>query len=461
MGADDNLLDYMDETFFLDFRAQGHGPLIQLTWIYERDIDLLALEQFHHNLCKGLLGRRIERSPLPFGRPRWIQWTGRADIDVAKQARPRSEIKDWTYEQAALPIDPEGGPPWRLAVQPLLDGGAAVTLLVAHTVADGVGLAGSVSDAVRGVPRELSYPEPRARTKKQALLEDMRSFMRDLPAVVKAMIATPFAAKSLQRHVRPRFVPNGGLLRRDCTDASLVPHGLNNEPVALVRIPSVTARVDIQLWDQRAEALGGTSNSLFLGVVSRLCESVGWVDSDGFANFTIPVNERKPGDTRGNALTGVALTVDPSSVSADLKGVRAELKAALSTLEKVRGQVQAPLPLIPFVPLVASRRSQGILLKSANLTCSNLGDLDPAVNRPDGTDADRFDVRFMRYAGELTGAFLRDAGGLFFPVCSGRVNNSLFMTISYVDADGTTTNAHLTELVSRALDDFGLTGIID
>ncbi len=67
----------------------------------------------------------------------------------------------------------------------------------------------------------------------------------------------------------------------------------------------------------------------------------------------------------------------------------------------------------------------------------------------------------MRYAGVLTAAFLKDAGGLFFPVCSGRVNGKLFISIGYADADGSMAVGQLIESVRRVLDEFDLIGIVE
>jgi len=72
----DNTLAYIDQASFLGLRALGRGPLIQFTWVYDRPVDVEGLRRFHRNLGHGLLGRRVERSPLPFGRHRWVAFTG-------------------------------------------------------------------------------------------------------------------------------------------------------------------------------------------------------------------------------------------------------------------------------------------------------------------------------------------------------------------------------------------------
>ena len=283
----DNTLAYIDQASFLGLRALGHGPVIQFTWIYERDVDLDALRRFHRNLGHGLLGRRIERSPLPFGRHRWIAWQG-LDIDVASQARPRTELTAWTDEQAALPIDPEFGPPWRLAVQTFTNGETAVTLVVSHTVADGVGIAVSVTEAANGVTRNLGYPASSSRTKRQALLDDSRATARALPEMARAL-------KAAVRVARSGDVP--------ASPAPPTPATSAEDLSEVVTPPAVTAFLDARQWDERAETLGGTSNSLFLGLVARLGKRLGWIEADGTVTLSIPVSERTEGDTRGNALT--------------------------------------------------------------------------------------------------------------------------------------------------------------
>ena len=457
----DNVLDYMDESFFLDFRAQGHGAMIQFIWIYERDVDLVALRRFHHNLGNSLLSRCVEPSPLPGGRSRWVAWSPPDDFDVAEKPRPRSELTAWTDEQAALPIALEGGPPWRLAVQPLTEGGAAVSLLVSHAVGDGVGINDAVVDAVRGTGHNLGYPAPHSRTRVRALLDDARQLIRDLPGVARALLLSPRAAKEVPMRVRAGLDKNKSLARRDQTAAPPARRGPGTDlaRTGIARLPSVTVLVDTGHWDECAASLGGTSNSLLIGFTSKLCAILGWVDSDGMANIAIPVNERKPGDTRGNALTSTAMTVDPAEAT-DLRGIRAGVKAALTTLTEVRDTIMAPLALIPFVPKFAANRFQTVLQKSANITCSHFGDLDPAVNRPDGTDADWFYARHARTPDLADPALLRRAGGMFFPVASGRLGGRLYASICYSDAAASTTTDDLAAAVRRALDEFGVTALI-
>lgn len=454
MTTSDNVLDYLDQSFFLDFKAQGQGAMIQFVWIYEHDVDMDALQRLQQNLGKGILGRCIERSPLPFGRARWVSWSPPSELDVAQDARPRSEVMTWCDEQAAKPLSPEWGPPWRMAVQPLADGSTAVSLVVAHVLADGVGMNNAVADAVNGTGSDLGYPPPHSRTKTKALIQDARQFFRDLPATIKALALAPLAAKEVPLHLRPPA--STGLARRDVAG---LPARRSAELTHVARLPAVTILADTRHWDERAESLGGTSNSLLIGLSSRLCQLLGWLDADGMVNLMFPVNQRTADDTRGNALASAALIIDPANAT-DLRGIRKAVKEALVRLSKGSSRILAPLALTPFVPNFLANRFQTLLQRSASITCSHFGDLDPAVNRPDGTDAEWFFGRHARTPDMADPALLKRVGGIFFPIASGRLGGHIYISVCYSDADASITTSQLKEIVEEALDDFGVTATI-
>jgi len=198
----DNRLAYLDQASFLALRATGLGQLVQWVWVYERAVDVDALKRLHRNLGYGLLGRRIERSPLPFGRHRWVATPGGADLGIAEHARPRSELSDWADEQAQLPVDPEWGPGWHLGVQPFTDGSTAVSLVASHCLVDGLGGGLAIADAANGRRHHLGYPPPRSRTRLRAIASDARQTVQDLPAVVGAV--TPRSPPREPRAEAPR-----------------------------------------------------------------------------------------------------------------------------------------------------------------------------------------------------------------------------------------------------------------
>ena len=441
----DNTIDYMDQASFLGLRARGRDPLIQLFWLYDHAVDLDHLRQFHRLLGHGLLGRRIERSPLPFGRHRWVAWAGPDAIDVAPAARPRSEVRLWANEQAAGPIDPERGPSWRLAVLPLTDGGAAVTLIVSHTVADGVGVITAVAEAAKGLTRELHYPAPGSDTKTLSLKRDLRAFLRDLPAVAKSLVSAAKVAK------KEGGAPKG---KRPAAGIAAGPHFDDD-----VTVPSITIHIDARQWDDRAKALGGSGPTLLLGFGARYGHNLGWLAPDGRVNLSVVLSDRKPGDTRGNALTNVTFAVDPDLVTKDLSEVRAEFKAANRHLEESGNELLGPLPLTPFVPMRAVRRLEGLVLREKDVGCSYLGDLDPATVRPDGTDAQA--MFFLPFEQHVTYGDLARSGGLFHPIIAGRVNGKVWISIGFNNAQGAITREDLIEVARTTLDDLGLSGTVE
>ena len=68
----DNRLAFVDQGVYTQHHAIGRNLVIQCVWVYEHAIDFDGVRRFHHNLGRGFLGRRIERSPLPFARHRWV-----------------------------------------------------------------------------------------------------------------------------------------------------------------------------------------------------------------------------------------------------------------------------------------------------------------------------------------------------------------------------------------------------
>src|SRR6516165_4313352 len=124
-----NVVDLIDQSAFRAERATGTTNLLQCIWVYNRAIAIDGLRQFHHHLQRGRLSRRIERSPLPFGRCRWVSPSDQSDLEIVATRRPRAEFDAWLGEQANSPIDAEHGPGWHLAVLPFTDGGAGVSFV--------------------------------------------------------------------------------------------------------------------------------------------------------------------------------------------------------------------------------------------------------------------------------------------------------------------------------------------
>jgi hypothetical protein len=442
----DSTLAYIDQGSFLGLRALGRGPLAQYGWIYEHPVDLDGVRRFHHNLGRGLLGRRVERSPLPFARDRWVTWRGPADIDLAPTARPRAEAMAWFDEQLRIPIDPEAGPSWRVAVQPFTEGGAAITLIASHTVCDGLALTQAISQASRGETWELGYPQPGARTRGRALRQDAAQFLRAIPEIAKAVVAAIKLARNNARDIASSAGRSG-------------PSPAKLDGAELVTVPSVAAYVDEALWQSRMESLGGTSNSLFAGIGAKLGQVFDRIDDGGLVRLQFPVSERTEGDTRANALTGMTLMIDPADVTTSLRDVRAELKRNLAALSEARFELLGPVALAPLVPPGLARRLEGMALGAgAPVGCSNLGKLDAPVNRPDGTDAEYIVVRQIE--SRTTAEILDRLGGTLF-LASAQVNGMVSLSLASWRPGGPNSKDELKAVFAQVLNEFGLTATLE
>jgi len=373
-----NVLDLVDQTFFRVERAAAVTNLIQCVWVYNRAVDLDSLRQFHQHLQLGRLSRRIERSPLPFGRHRWVSPSDQSDLEIVERPRPREQFDAWLGEQANTPLDAECGPGWHLAVLPFTDGGAGVSLVASHCLTDGVGLCEALADAACGHDNGINWPAAGSRPWWRAVREDARQTMRDIPDIDRAVVAAGrfcWRNRGSAKSAGPAPAPTAG------ADES-------------VTLPTATIFVDADQWDARAEHLGGTSNTLFAALAARLAQRVGRVATDGSVTLTMAINQRTAGDTRANAITNVDFTVDPAPAATDLRAIRAAIKQALIRSQEEPDERWTLLPLVPLVPEPLGKRWVGAATNSAaSVGASNIGAVNPAVNRPDGTDADRFVMR--------------------------------------------------------------------
>jgi hypothetical protein len=436
----------MDQVSFLGLRALGYGALVQFNWIYNRPVNVEGLRRFHRNLGYGLLGRRVERSPLPFARDRWVVSRGPEDLDIAEAPRPRAEVSAWLLERACLPLDPEYGPSWHLGALPLEDGGTAISLVTSHTVVDGLGILQAITDAASGRTRNLGYPYPRSRTRARAVLEDARQTIASTPELARAVRATARVARKQRKEAAASIT--------SAPPSARVAGG--DEPAM---VPTLTVYVDEAEWDACAKSAGGNTFTLFAGFAGRLGVRMGRVCADGTVTLSFPISERTADDTRGNALVFPTVSVDPMNLSSNLEEVRLKFKQTFADLAEVTEELLAPLPLTSFTPKWVARRAAGMGLGSAAfpIGCSNVGVLDPAVNRPDGSAADYASGRLIEPG--ISKRTLERIGGQLFLV-SGRGHGKLWICINAYLAGRTNSLDALRGDTERTLAEFGLTAEI-
>ena len=370
----DNLLDLVDQTVFGFERATGATALFQCVWVYNREIDMDGLRRFHRHLQQGRLSRRIERSPLPFGRHRWVSPRYQSDLEIVGRPRPREEFDAWLNDQAHTPIDAEHGPGWHLAVLPFTDGGVGISMVISHCLADGMGGALALVEAACGYDNAISWPAAASRRRWQALREDARQTVRDVPHIRHAAVA---AARFLRKN------------RGHAGSTAPLPPPPPAAADERITLPRATVFIDADEWDARVSSLGGTSTALLAGVAARLAQQVGRVTADGLVTLSIAVSERTDDDLRSNAVNNVDITVDPAPAATDLREIRAAIKRALSSRNEVPDERFALLPLVPLVPKRLARRLVNVVAgATTTVGVSNIGAVPSIANQPDGTDAD-------------------------------------------------------------------------
>jgi hypothetical protein len=271
--------------------------------------------------------------------------------------------------------------------------------------------------------------------------------MCDIPAIGRATVAAArFARRNLGR---------AGTATSPVSKPPALPAGADQR----ITVPTATIFVDADEWDARAQSLGGTSNTLFAALAARLAQRVGRVAADGSVTLTLPVNERTAGDTRANAITNVDITVDPAPATRDLSGIRAAIKQALIRSQEETNERWELLHLAPLLPRWLVRRCVGVSAKGAtSVVSSNLGVVNPAAYRPDGTDADHFVMRPLGPG--VTKAIMHRLGGLLV-LLSGRTHGQVFVSVLAYQPDRPNSNDHLRRDLSSALSDFSLTATPD
>ncbi|MHB0771706.1 hypothetical protein [Bradyrhizobium sp. 5.13L] len=340
-----------------------------------------------------------------------------------------------------LPVDPERGPGWRLAVQALEGGGCALMMLVSHTIADMQATTQAIADAVAGRDGDLGLPAPSRRWSPVMLARDSVESLRALPDVWHALVAL----------VRRSRKGRAGSPRSSSRARSSRAH---SEPAA--DVPLVQVVMDAGACQQRASVLGVASNPLIMAFAARLAFRMGRVDASGHVKLVLPVSDRHPGDRRGNALRSVTVMADPDACRNHPRALQRDHKAALASLVRHGDDLSPLFPLIPYVPpWLARHLERGALGADLPVGCSLVGELPPDMNRPCGEALLLQASLLERY----TASELERLGGVLFIVYY-RVGERLFLTVSGYVPDRVTTRAELAPLVRDALSDMGLYGAV-
>ena len=435
-----DILCYADQGSFLGLRALARGPIVHFSWLCSQQPDDAEINRFNQRLADGFLGRLVQRSALPWGRHRWVASPAAAPVTWFRTSIEHGELADWWSSLINLPIDPERGPGWRLAVQSLAGGGCAISLLVSHTIADGEAVSIAVAEAVSGQHSRCRPPAKKSRWSPARLIRDCAESLRSLPELVNAI-------GSLLPRRRTIALKTGSPLRRP--RSRIATAGMSAVAVPLVQIAMERASIE------RASALLGVSaNTLAASFTARLASRMGRIDAAGRATLVLPVSDRTPGDCRGNALRSISLKIDPRTELDEPRHLQAEIRSALASLLRHGDDLSPMFPLIPYVPVWLARRMEQVALGwDLPSGCSLLGALPEVVNHPFG-DASLVLVSLLE---RFTQADLDHLQGQLF-IVGYMTTGHYMMSVAGYAPSRITTRAQFLPLVRDVLSEAGLGG---
>lgn len=151
--------------------------------------------------------------------------------------------------------------------------------------------------------------------------------------------------------------------------------------------------------------------------------------------------------------------VDAASAARDLSEIRVKIKQALIDQTQNANELFAVLPLMSMTPKWLYRRLVSMWpgVTDSAVDCSNSGQLDTAVNRPDGSEADRLLVHPVEPG--ITKSRLERMGGQLF-LGSMRLHGEICISITAYTVGTDNSKDDLRELISSTFAEFDLTAAI-
>ena len=421
----------------------GYPVFNQFLWWFDRSVPREDLENLRNNLSDGLLARRVVSSTVPIARDRWVSSAVSHSLDFHSQSIDEADISAWADGRLDPDIDPETGLGWRLAAAPVANGGTVVSLVASHMVADG----GALIQAVRAANNRSKQGWFASDEDGIAAIgSDLRDAAEQAWSVAGWLVNTAAAALPIPTRtepdaVAPRSRPTRSQVPVDAMDSDWVS-------------PHVVAEVDAGAWTAAAERWGGTSNSLFIAVLTAASGNAGRASIGDKVQWSLPVSDRAAADTRSNATKIVKIEVPVTDASdRDLRTIRSISKAAFSAFAVRQAEGQAPTgisqALVQMLPdAVVARVPQP--RDGAEGLASNLGVLPEDFITVAGIRARAVSGR-ATFAG-ADAAFARSLdGGLTAWVCE--TGSSVTVTVHAMDpdrfADEDVLREHLAEAFAR------------
>lgn len=395
-------IGFADHLFLRMHHGIGNPVFNQFLWLFDTPISGETLEKLHANLSAGLLSRAVARPIVPTARHRWVTSDAALPLELSSPI-PSDAVRCWAEQRVSDRIDPESGLGWQLSAAPLASGGMVVSLVCSHMVADGAAMVAAVRHANRDSTTLRSSDLGSAPPLLNVLVDDVVDTFGELKPVVKW--ATGKVAAALPGS---RDVPTAAPVITEAPRRSVVDE--NTDPWSP---PYVVVECSASDWHVAAAEWGGTSNSMFIGMMTALAASLGRARPGDELRWSLPYSDRDIDALDSNSTKIVAVRVPVSDDGdRDLTRIRAASKAAFTEFaarQTSKATTEAiPLSLIQMLPDVVVSRLP-MPADGAEGLVSNLGRIPDDFSALGGVRARSVAARATFYGADAT--FARSMGG--------------------------------------------------
>ncbi len=440
-----NRLTY-DDDLFLRMECVLDVPVVnQIVWRFDARPPREAVDEMWRHLAAGPINRRVERVRVPGARDRWTRGSDSLPLAAGDEAIAELDIGEWMQQRAEVSLDPVDGPVWQLASADVAGGGYVLSLVASHVVGDGGALTSAAIAALRGPADPEDF--------RSSLGDPTRHDLRD--AFTQIRLATAGTARALGRTLRsrltrPKSQPSGHLPSAATQSAGRQKETVAVTPTAFGAFTPSTVAVDCtsQQWSEAASAVGGSPNSLLVGIALGILTASGRIDESDIVKVSLPVSTRTPGDVRANATSGVSIEVDGGGgYRTDLSAVRGDSKRAFAALADSSTSTIFELmkPLMQMLPDAIVEKAAASATAPLCL-CSNLGDRGKHLKSVGGISARSVAMRSITQ--NTTAELLRRTkGGV--SVWLNTSGDAITLCVTGLDPDRFPTREHLRALVEN------------
>ena len=447
-------IGFADHLFLRMHHGIGNPVFNQFVWRFDRPVEVAELAKLHANLSAGLLSRRVLPPTVPMARHRWVTSNTSLPLDYSTNSVPTDAVRCWAEQRISADIDPEAGIGWQLSAAPVADGGTVVSLVCSHMVADGAAMVAAVERASTGV----SVGDSARLGDKPSLIDSIASDITDTVGQLRP-IATWLAGKSAQAVT--------SVVRRTADEAPssaqapIAPDAPSRTDVPETSEPwsppYVVVSCSASEWTAAAAQWGGTSNSLFIAVMTSVSAALGRARPGEELRWSLPFNDRRSSDVDSNSTKIIAVRVPvPDPADRDLTGIRKASKTAFQefSARQAVGAATGPVPLalVQMLPDAVARRLP-VPADGAEGLCSNLGRLSDDFVSIGGVRATRVSAR-ATFSG-ADAEFARQLGG-GSTAWATETDAAITISMHGMDPDRMASDEDVREVVSEVLGRWGI-----